>query len=274
MFERTRPRPARPGPGRLLAIWGTGGSPGCSATAAALTATVGRRAPGPVALLDGDLCRGGLTHLLGIAPGLTLGAALALPRRDDEPCAAECVDRRDWAWGRGVVRASLIPGEPGPGAPGEIDVDDLLALVDRLRAAHALVVVDVGDELPPRAGGEGHLALLARADALVVVAQDTAVGRHDFTLEYRLLRDRLAALNPTAPRRAVVNHMHGAHIAAWKREVLAPVQLELLTQVPHDWDGASRARARRAPLPVVDPGSPASAPLEEAGGRLAALLFG
>jgi hypothetical protein len=142
-----------------------------------------------------------------------------------------------------------------------------------LRVAAELVIVDVGDELPPREGGAFHAAALALADGVVVVGAATEPGEHDLVLEYRLLHELLATHNPTARRWAVLNHMPEGQMTYWSRLLRNELDLVLASQLPHDWGAASRARKRRLPLPVADRRSAASVALARVGARLAAALL-
>ena len=241
---------AQPG-GRIVAVWGPSGAPGRSTVAAALAGALAGR--GQVALIDADLLRGALAVLLGADVGGNIASASRFPPPPDAPCAPDHLF---------VHRAGfhLLPGVPGPAQGVTVEPDDLAALLERLRRAFDLVVVDVGWGLPPHTHGLGHLAAVMAADLVVAVAAATRLGVSDLLLQYPALAMHLASGGSPAIW-CVLNRGHGPGMESMPRRITQDLGLRVTSCIPHDGRAVARAEEKRLPLTIAQRDSPASVAL-------------
>jgi MinD-like ATPase involved in chromosome partitioning or flagellar assembly len=248
----TRGAPQRgvPGGGRIVAVWGPTGSPGRSTVAAALAGALAGR--GRVVLVDADLLRGALDVLLGADVGGNVASASRFPAPPGFPCPPDHL----FAHRAGFA---LLPGVPGPGQGVTVQPDDLAALLERLRLAFDLVVVDIGWTLPEHEHGRSHLAALQAAALVLVVAAATRLGVSDLLLQYPMLAERLCASDGNGPTVwCVLNNGNGAHMESQRRRITDETGLWVVSYVPHDCAAVTRAHERCLPLTVARRNSPAA----------------
>jgi MinD-like ATPase involved in chromosome partitioning or flagellar assembly len=236
--------------GRTVAVWGPSGAPGRSTVAAALAGALAGR--GRVVLVDADLLRGSLETLLGADVGGNIAAASRFPPPPDAPCAPDHL----FAHRAGF---HLLPGVPGPAQGVTVEPDDLAALLERLRRAFGLVVVDVGWALPGQPQGRGHLAALLAADLVLVVAAATRLGVMDLLLQYPVLDAHLYGRDGTGPPAwCVLNSGSGAHLESRRRHITDETGLRVVSYLPHDCTAVMAAQERHLPLTVARRDSPAA----------------
>src|SRR5207244_7959179 len=106
-----------------------------------------------------------------------IASASRFPAPAGAPCPRDHLERH-----RGGF--AVLPGVPGPAQGVTVEAAELVALLDRLAAAFDLVVVDVGSTLRrDDTAGQGHRAVLGRADGVVVAAAATRLGLSDLFLQ-------------------------------------------------------------------------------------------
>jgi len=240
------------GPGRVVTVWGPTGSPGRSTLAAALAGTLAPTAR--VVLVDADRSRGALGPLLGIMGGGNIASAATFPPPHDQPCRPRDLHEHRAGF-------TLIRGVPGPAQEVALTPADLTALLARLRLSFDLVLVDVGDALPPREFGDVHLAALHAADLILVVGALTHLGLSDLTLQTRALAERLDAVGRDAdlPTWCVLNKGHGRLLRSGGERIAAETGLSVVMSLPLDTRNVVAAEEARLPLTVARPRSPAAA---------------
>lgn len=182
------PRPADPPraaadpqrAGEIIAVWGTGSSPGRS-TVALVLAHLAARAGGRTTLVDADTVASSLTPALGVvdeAPQLAALCRLVVAGAAHDP--EQVADRLvriepDFEVVTGLARAERWP---------EIRAGVLTEVLDRLATRADRVVVDVSDRIDPDDPyADPHYdrhqatrAVLDRADRVLLVAAADPVG--------------------------------------------------------------------------------------------------
>jgi MinD-like ATPase involved in chromosome partitioning or flagellar assembly len=192
--------------------------------------------------------------LLGADVGGNIASASHFPAPPGAPCPPDHL----FAHRAGFA---LLPGVPGPAHPVTVDPDDLAALLERLRLAFDLVVVDVGWSLPPYGHGRGHLAALGAADLVVAVAAATHLGTADLLLQYPPLATHLAASGGNTAVCCVLNRGHGSGLESMRRSITQELGLRVVSYVPHDCRALATAEEKRLPLTIARRDSPAAAAL-------------
>ena len=204
----------RPG-GPLVVVCGLAGGAGTSTLAYLLARRAARHSTVPVLLAELE-AGGGLVALAGAASSLGL---CELARAVDEERPPE----RPFTEAAGLRLVAATQ----PGAPDPLPVGALERLLDDARAAHGLVVVDVGQ---PGAGEAARL--LAMADHLLLCMPATAAGvrRAELRLAGGLLR-RVG----TGNRRALVcaATQQGAPAQVRQLRRLGDGRVDRLLLVPH-----------------------------------------
>lgn len=163
-----------PEAGRTLVVWGPAGAPGRSTLALALAsalAALGR----PTALVDADVAGGTLAQQLGVLDDLS--GVLAACRAAGNGRVHE-VDEHVVEVEPGL---DLLTGIPRADLWPHLRVGAFGTVLDRLRAGHAHVVVDVGSglDLDGAVGRSRHALtrhLLEEADDVVVAGRADPVG--------------------------------------------------------------------------------------------------
>jgi len=236
--------------GRIVAVWGPTGAPGRSTVAAALAGALAQA--GRVVLVDADLLRGSLGILLGAGVGGNLASASRFPPPPGSPCPPDHLFPHHTGF-------AVLRGVPGPAQGVSADPDGLAALLERLRRAFDLVIVDVGWALPDHPHGPGHLAALRSADIVLVVAAATRLGISDSLLQYPVLAERLFAPGQAEPTVwCVLNNGQGQHLESYTRRIKAETGLRVVSFVPHDCAAVAMAIERSIPLTAVHRDSPAA----------------
>src|SRR5207244_5108154 len=152
----------------------------------------------------------------------------------------------------------LLPGVPGPAQGVTVEPGDLAALLERLRLAFDLVVVDVGWALPDHEHGRGHLAALRAADLVLVVVAATRLGVSDLLLQYPVLTEHLGASDDNGPTVwCVLNNGNGTHMESQRRRITDETGLRVVGYVPHDCAAVMWAHEHSLPLTVARRNSPA-----------------
>ncbi|MFT4188129.1 MAG: hypothetical protein QM621_06055 [Aeromicrobium sp.] len=199
-WESWSPRPAsRPEPaeqGRTLVVWGPAGAPGRSTLAVGFAAAA--RARGArVALVDADVAGGTLAQQLGVLDDLSgvLAACRAAGLGQDAVDEQLVEVEPGWRLLTGIARPDMWP---------HLRIASMDAVVERLRADHDLVVLDVGSGLDLDAGRSRHgltRHLVETADDVMVVGRADPVGLS------RLVRGlaEVAELTGGPPSSLVVN---------------------------------------------------------------------
>lgn len=168
-------------PGKVIAVWGTGGAPGRSVLAAGLAAELAA-AGAPTLLVDADTygaCQAQLFGILDEAPGIAAAARLAEAGRLDTVSLA------------GVApliadRLRVLTGLPRADRWPEVRTAALETVLDVARGMHRFVIVDVAaptdldeelsyDTLAPQRNMATR-AVLEAADEVMVVASGDPIG--------------------------------------------------------------------------------------------------
>jgi hypothetical protein len=200
--------------GPLVAVCGLAGGAGASTLAYLLARRAARHSTVPVLLAE--LAGGGLAAVVGVNSPLGL---CELARAVDEDCAPE----RPFAEAAGLrLVASAQPGDPGPLPAGALE-----RLLDDARAAHGLVVVDVGQ---PTASEAERLLAIADHLLLCVPATDAGTRRAELRLAGGLLR-RIAATGGRTLVCAATQPGARAQVRQLRR--LADGRVDRLLLVPH-----------------------------------------
>jgi pilus assembly protein CpaE len=203
------PAAASGGSGRLVAVCGARGGTGRSCIALNLAIALGLTADRPAAAVDLCLDFGGLATLAGVEPERTLADAC----RPSGPLPPEVLEELTAAPTRLPVRILASPCDPSLAAEMASEAAKpggrhyVAEVLTGLAARFPWVVAD----LPPTPG-EGWLAALDQAAAVIVVASPDVAGLAATTRLIRLLD----ALGVTAERRKVVLN------AAWGPTRITP----------------------------------------------------
>lgn len=267
--------------GLMAALWGPTGAPGVSTVAAALAGEL-TAAGLRVILVDADLTRGALGVLLKAEQGGNIVSATRFPPPRGAACAPGQVQEHRAGFG-------LLPGIPGPAQGLSAEPAALVSLLDRLRGAADLVLVDVGSRLvAPPAGtvvratdaGSGHAAALAAADLVLVVARATRLGVSDLLLQYPLLDQTLArgAGAGTAERWCVLNNGSGRRMRRDEGRITDALggradggaSLRVVAYLPHHHEAVDDAEEQGLPVTLARRDSPLSRALLPVADRLAA----
>lgn len=264
-------------PGRIVAVWGTHGSPGATTVALALAGEAAGRGA-RVVLVDADTYGGSVAPLLGLgdeAPGFAAACRLAgagslTPAELDRIAAGHGA-------GRGGFR--VLTGIPNPARWPELSRERALSVLRLCREVAELVIVDVGfsletdeeiaaDQFSPRRNAATHAAL-ELADRVVAVSGADAVALQRFLRARVELVEQLGA----TPVDVVVNRVRSAAVglgaASQVREVLARFAgIADPILVPLDQSAADRAIAAAAPITEASPRSGASRALRQLADRV------
>ncbi len=200
--------PARPVPGRVIAVWGPAGAPGRTTVAAAVAAEIGHRRRRTV-LVDADPYGGAIAQQLGIldeVSGLLSAARLA---------SAGQLSERFGSVQRGIdAHLSVITGLPRGDRWVEVRSGTLEELLE-VASTQAEVVVDTGfsleDDPAPDFGSrparnQMTLAALEAADEVLVVGSADPVGLSRLARALVEIRER----RPGRPVQVVVNRMRAS----------------------------------------------------------------
>lgn len=238
--------------GRLVVVWGPAGAPGRSTTALAVAdalAAAGRRC----ALVDADTYGGAQAQQLGLldeVSGLMAACRVANQGRPAE------VDTHLQHVREGL---DVLTGLPRPDMWVHVRAAALERVLERLRATHDVVVVDVGaclEEGEGPGGGRDQATVTALGLADVVVA----VGRADPLGLTRLVRG-LHDLRERGVDEPVVVLNQVRDAIGWSVDELAATVQRLagvrpLVAVPRDAGTLDVAALRGATAAEVDPRSP------------------
>ena len=243
----------------VVAVWGPAGAPGRSTVALALASAAAARSVDTV-LVDADTHGGSLGQLLGVLDDVSglVAACRGVNNGRPHEVATHLLD----------VDPSLrlLTGLPRADMWPQVRTSAMQGVLDQLRGAAELVVVDIGAELeqPSGPGPSRHqtaLQVVDTADAVVVVGRPDPVGLSRLV---RGLHD-LATIVPGVEPVVVVNQMRST--LGWKeREVRATVArltgIEPVVHLPSDQSSLDlAAMSGRAPREAA-PSSPFVARLE------------
>jgi Flp pilus assembly CpaE family ATPase len=254
---------ARPGPGRLVAVWGPIGAPGRTTVATGLASELADLG-WPSLLVDGDVYGGVIAQLLGMldeAPGLAAACRLA---------NSGTLDAADLA---GLCRQisptlRVLTGIARPDRWPELRPAALEQVLALATGIAAVTVVDCGfsleqdeelsyDTMAPRRNG-ATLQVLDQADDVLVVGTADPVGLHRLVRSLAELKDAVPGVQP----RVVVNRLRGSAIpgdaAAEVRAALKRYAgVEALHVIPMDTAGIDAAVLAGKTLVEGATGSPA-----------------
>ena len=243
----------------VVAVWGPAGAPGRSTVALALASAAAARSIDTV-LVDADTHGGSLGQLLGVLDDVSglVAACRGVNNGRPHEVATHLLD----------VDPSLrlLTGLPRADMWPQVRTSAMQGVLDQLRGAAQLVVVDIGAELeqPSGPGPSRHqtaLQVVDTADVVVVVGRPDPVGLSRLV---RGLHD-LATIVPGVEPVVVVNQMRST--LGWKeREVRATVArltgIEPVVHLPSDQSSLDlAAMSGRAPREAA-PSSPFVARLE------------
>lgn len=230
-------RPARPEPGRVVAVWGAVGSPGRSALSLVLAgqwAAAGRS----VALVDADVAAPSLAPWLGAGdgPGL-LAACLAVARGGPD---AGLPPRTLFRIGPGL---DLLPGPPHPQPRSTVGQRALTDLVAVLRGRYDAVVIDAGagpliehDEVAVCDCGSVTSAALGVADLAVAVVAVDPLGISRFRASLPALLSLLPGGLSVVGNRVRSGMRRPEFLADDVSELAAPAQVLWLPDMPTVFD--------------------------------------
>lgn len=243
----------------VVAVWGPAGAPGRSTVALALASAAAARSVDTV-LVDADTHGGSLGQLLGVLDDVSglVAACRGVNNGRPHEVATHLLD----------VDPSLrlLTGLPRADMWPQVRTSAMQGVLDQLRGAAQLVVVDIGAELeqPSGPGPSRHqtaLQVVDTADVVVVVGRPDPVGLSRLV---RGLHD-LATIVPGVEPVVVVNQMRST--LGWKeREVRATIArltgIEPVVHLPSDQSSLDlAAMSGRAPREAA-PSSPFVARLE------------
>lgn len=243
----------------VVAVWGPAGAPGRSTVALALASAAAARSVDTV-LVDADTHGGSLGQLLGVLDDVSglVAACRGVNNGRPHEVTTHLLD----------VDPSLrlLTGLPRADMWPQVRTSAMQGVLDQLRGAAQLVVVDIGAELeqPSGPGPSRHqtaLQVVDTADVVVVVGRPDPVGLSRLV---RGLHD-LATIVPGVEPVVVVNQMRST--LGWKeREVRATVArltgIEPVVHLPSDQSSLDlAAMSGRAPREAA-PSSPFVARLE------------
>ena len=243
----------------VVAVWGPAGAPGRSTVALALASAAAARSVDTV-LVDADTHGGSLGQLLGVLDDVSglVAACRGVNNGRPHEVATHLLD----------VDPSLrlLTGLPRADMWPQVRTSAMQGVLDQLRGAAQLVVVDIGAELEPPSGPgpsrhQTALQVVDTADVVVVVGRPDPVGLSRLV---RGLHD-LATIVPGVEPVVVVNQMRST--LGWKeREVRATVArltgIEPVVHLPSDQSSLDlAAMSGRAPREAA-PSSPFVARLE------------
>jgi MinD-like ATPase involved in chromosome partitioning or flagellar assembly len=266
--------PPAPSRGRVIAVWGTSGSPGRTTVAVNVAAALACRRTDTL-LIDADTAAPSLAHLLGLpvdAPGIGVLARQTSRGR---------LDPRDIGRiGVGVAPGlSVVTGLSAPQRWRELGPVSATEVLRSARRSADAVVVDVAasglDPVETTLRHQGSrdevvAAVLREADTVLAVARGDAVGLSRLAQSLEWWRD----LRAEADLRIVVNRVSRASAGPRPVNAIAAALSDLVpggsaSLVPEDEHVASALLGAR-PVVAGAPGSPAGAALAE----LAGLLMG
>ena len=232
------PTPQTPAnPGRLVMVVGARGGVGASALAANLAWLAGHMQDGRrAALVDLDLQFGSAALALDIEPGRGLADALRTPSRIDDLLVERASVKID-------EQLSVLCAEEGLETPLQVDPTAIESLIERLRASFDCVVVEMPRGLVP-----SQTALLASADAILMVADYTLVSARDCP---RLLT-RLKEARPKGPIKVAVNRVGAPGHGEIKRPDLEKaLGSKVDIEIPHDAQTATQSLQAGKPMVVA-----------------------
>lgn len=240
------------GSGRLVVFSAAKGGAGTTTLAVNTALVLAERSGAAVAIVDLDLHHGQVATHLDLA---SAQSTAQLSR--DEQLRADPGSLR----GAAATHPSGLSVFSAPGRPDEaalVTGDDVIELVETLRRAYPIVVVDAGS-----AAGSRAMALVAMADQALLVVTPEIPG-------LRAVHGALEAMTDAGVRgeqlRFVLNQPFASG-AIGKDDIERHLGVELALQVPYDGEGCMRAVNEGRPIISLMPRSPASLALR----RLAAL---
>lgn len=243
----------------VVAVWGPAGAPGRSTVALSLAAATAARGIDTV-LVDADTHGGALGQLLGVLDDVSGLVAACRAVNNGRP--AEVVDH--------VLEIDpglrLLTGLPRSDMWPQVRLSAFDGVLERLRAASQLVVVDTGSSLEPATGpgaarSQTAVQVVGAADVLVVVGRPDPVGLARLV---RALHD-VSTVAPDCLPLVAMNLMRSS--LGWReKEVTAAVTrlggTEPVVHLPFDQSSLDLAAVSgRAPREVA-PASPFVAGVE------------
>lgn len=225
--------------GVLIAVGGPSGGTGKTEVAIALTHALAATS-GSAVLVDGDTTAPSVAQRLGLALHPNLRAAIdAVEHRGGS--IADCLAQAEGS------RAAFLAGLAASTDWSHLHPDEVAAVIDRLRALHRYVVVDVGsgiEDVSTAAGGRFAVqrALLRAADTAAIVTAPTPVGVTRALTWAADLRD----LAPVVPMHVAVNRVPAGRFRRGEieAELTRSLPVPSLGMVPEDrrvahaaWEG-------------------------------------
>ncbi len=169
-------------PARMAVLVSNKGGVGRSLLAALLAASLARRLPGRVLLLDLDLSCGDLETYVGAPPGTDLTELAASGEHLDLGLLPRCVRRLPWG-------CDFLPGPRRPETAADVTAGHLRDLLGWARSRYWAVVADTGGDM-----ADQRLApLLEEATHLVVPALPDPASLRQARLTMAVLASRGAA---------------------------------------------------------------------------------
>ncbi len=233
-------------PGRLITVFSTKGGVGKTCVAINVAASMAKRSPDPVVLVDGDLQFGDVSVMLGLPPQNTvLDAAAAVQYGDME--LVQTLAARHEATGLLVLPAPLEPMPTDALLPGE-----MVNICAALQSVAGHVVVDL-----PSIFNDYVLALIEASDDVLLVGSMDIPSIKNLKIGMQTL-DLQAIAGPKL--KLVLNHAN-AKVKLDVKEIDRVLGLSADFPVPDDIAVPMSVNAGR-PVVVDDPKAPVSRALD------------
>jgi Flp pilus assembly CpaE family ATPase len=230
----------------VIAVAGGHGSPGRTTVAINVAAALGAAAP--TVLADLDLSSPTVTAYLDLDPSRNI-CTLAHAVREDTIAWSRALAEELQPLGRRSPSGRVLGGLPKRELRATISPRFVERLVGELARQYRFVILDLGAELMGTdAAASGHRAVLASANATLVVASADLIGLWHARTALGVLTSQLQ-IDPTSLS-LVINrydsrHHHGRSEIEWHLGVTAA------SVIPHDQRGAQTAIVDQRPL-VLD----------------------
>ena len=245
------PRPQTPAtltgePGRLISVFSTKGGVGKTCVAINVAASMARRSPNPVVLVDGDLQFGDVSVMLGLPPQNTvLDAAAAVQYGDME--LVQTLAAKHEATGLLVLPAPLEPMPTDALLPGE-----MVNICAALQSIAGHVVIDL-----PSVFNDYVLALIEASDDVLLVGSMDIPSIKNLKIGMQTL-DLQAIAGPKL--KLVLNHAN-AKVKLDVKEIERVLGLSANFAIPDDIAVPISVNAGR-PVIVDEPKAPVSRALD------------
>ena len=233
-------------PGRLISVFSTKGGVGKTCVAINVAASMARRSPNPVVLVDGDLQFGDVSVMLGLPPQNTvLDAAAAVQYGDME--LVQTLAAKHEATGLLVLPAPLEPMPTDALLPGE-----MVNICAALQSIAGHVVIDL-----PSVFNDYVLALIEASDDVLLVGSMDIPSIKNLKIGMQTL-DLQAIAGPKL--KLVLNHAN-AKVKLDVKEIERVLGLSANFAIPDDIAVPISVNAGR-PVIVDEPKAPVSRALD------------